>query len=102
MAILATKRRGLVTSRCAASGSSRSFQRLASMYSSSGSNIGNLRISWRYRVRFPSPDRDGAERLAILTYDAPIGCQIAERRNQPGDPCGTTPQLTARPETLLR
>ena len=35
----------LVTSRCAASGSACSFQRLASMYSCSGSSIGNLRIS---------------------------------------------------------
>ena len=37
----------LVTRRWAASGSSASFQALASMYSSSGSSIGNLRISWR-------------------------------------------------------
>ena len=35
----------LVTSLCAASGSSCSFQALASMYSCSGSSIGNLRIS---------------------------------------------------------
>src|SRR5260370_27799594 len=64
--MLATRRRWLVTSRCAASEYSRSFQLLASMYSSSGSSIGNLRISWRYRVRFPSPERDGTESVAIL------------------------------------
>src|SRR6516165_7594279 len=65
MAILATSRRWLVTSRCAASGSSCSFQRFASMYSCSGSSIGNLRISCRYRVRFPSEEREGTERVAI-------------------------------------
>ncbi len=37
----------LVTSRCAASRSPCSRQRLASMYSSSGSSIGNVRISAR-------------------------------------------------------
>src|SRR5919112_1556857 len=65
MAILATRRRWLVTSRCAASESSCSFQRFASMYSSSGSSIGNLRISWRYRVRLPSPEMDGTDSVAI-------------------------------------
>src|SRR5512147_1962058 len=54
MAILATRRRWLVTRRCAASTSPCSRQRLASMYSSSGSSSGNFRISWRYRVRLPS------------------------------------------------
>src|SRR6516164_1606137 len=65
MAILATSRKWLVTSRCAASGSACSFQRLASMYSCSGSSIGNLRISWRYRVKFPSEETEGTERVAI-------------------------------------
>src|ERR1043166_3055568 len=49
MAILATRRRWLVTSWRAASESSCSRQRLASMYSCSGSRSGNFRISERYR-----------------------------------------------------
>src|SRR5438046_251614 len=56
MAILATRRRWLVTRRWAASGSSCSCQRLASMNSSSFASIGNLRISDRYRLRPPSGD----------------------------------------------
>src|SRR6187455_2950654 len=54
MAILATRRRWLVTSLCAASRSPCSRQLLASMYSCCGSNIGNRRISSRYRDRPPS------------------------------------------------
>src|SRR3954469_17606303 len=56
MAILATRRRWLVTRRWAASGSSCSCQRLASMNSSSFASMGNLRISDRYRLRPPSGD----------------------------------------------
>ena len=47
MAILATRRKWEVTSLCAASRSPCSFQRLASMNSSSGCSIGNWRISCR-------------------------------------------------------
>src|SRR3954471_23702121 len=68
MAILATSRRWLVTSWCAASRSSCSRQRLANMYSSCGSSIGNLRISARYLERPDSPLRTGKLRLrAILS-----------------------------------
>src|SRR5262249_7143714 len=59
IAILATRRRWLVTSLCAASRSPCSRQLLASMYSSCGSNIGNRRISSKYRDRPVSADRIG-------------------------------------------
>src|SRR6516165_644175 len=90
MAILATSRRWLVTSRCAASGSSCSFQRFASMYSCSGSSIGNLRISCRYRVRFPSEEREGTERVAIDDHCSKLG--IDERLRRHLDP---SPEDTA-------
>src|ERR1700722_13004227 len=51
MAILATRRKWLLMSRCAASLSPCSRQRLASLYSSCGSSMGNRRILLRYRVR---------------------------------------------------
>src|SRR3569623_169967 len=66
MAILATSRRWLVTSRCAASGSSCSCQRLASMNSSSLASIGNLRISDRYRLRPPSGDMTARALAAMV------------------------------------
>src|SRR4029077_17505655 len=55
MAILATRRRWLVTSLWAAARSPCSRQRLASIYSSCGSSMGNRWISARYRVRLESP-----------------------------------------------
>src|SRR5689334_7444924 len=66
MAILATRRRWLVTSRCAASGSWCSCQRLASMNSSSLASIGNLRISDRYRLRPPSGDITASALAAMV------------------------------------
>src|SRR3981081_708299 len=51
MAILATRRRWLVMSFCAASRSPCSRQRLASMYSSCGSSIGKRLISSTQPVR---------------------------------------------------
>src|SRR5689334_16084303 len=72
MAILATRRKWLVTSLCAALLSPCSRQRLASMNSSCGSSRGNLRISWRYRLRLPSGVRDDgrAGRLAVAALIA--------------------------------
>src|SRR5258706_7893953 len=66
MAILATRRRWLVTSRCAASVSWCSCQRLASMNSSSLASIGNLRISDRYRLRPPSGDITASALAAMV------------------------------------
>ena len=64
MAILAASRRCEVTSLCAASRSPWSTHALASMNSSSGSSIGNFRISERYRL---SPcSGDGAGRDAYV------------------------------------
>src|SRR5215207_1682574 len=71
MAILATRRRWLVTSLCAASRSPCSRQRLASRYSSCRSSIGNRWISTRYGVRLDSVaarqtiDLDGTDRNRI-------------------------------------
>src|SRR5437879_4704567 len=67
MAILATRRRWLVTRRWGAWGSSGSCQRLASMNSSSLASIGNLRISERYRLRPPSGDIT-ARALAAMVF----------------------------------
>src|SRR5262249_11510236 len=67
MAILATSRKWLVTSLCAASRSPCSRQRLASMNSSCGSSIGNRRISSRYRVRPVSPDKMGSAAVWAMT-----------------------------------
>src|SRR5829696_1521492 len=72
MAILATRRRCEVTSRCAASESPCSRQRLASMYSSLGSSIGNLRISSRYRDRPPSLASTGSAADAIILSFGPL------------------------------
>src|SRR5262245_13029430 len=72
MAILATSRKWLVTSLCAASRSPCSRQRFASMYSSSGSSIGNRRISSRYLVRPVSPERTG--KAAVWAMTAPFPC----------------------------
>src|SRR5579863_2339186 len=69
MAILATSRKWLVTSRCAASRSPCSRQRFASMNSSCGSSIGNRLISSRYRVRPVSPDKMG--KAAVWAISAP-------------------------------
>src|SRR5579863_3841474 len=69
MAILATSRKWLVTSRCAASRSPCSRQRFASMNSSCGSSIGNRLISSRYRVRPVSPDKMG--KAAVWAMVAP-------------------------------
>src|SRR5260370_16594696 len=72
MGILATRRKWVVTRRWGASGSSCSRQRLASMYSSSGASIGNLRISRRYRPRFPSVEMLGrAEVVAMALRSLP-------------------------------
>ena len=78
MAILATRRRWLFTRRRAASGSSCSRQRLASMYSSCGSRSGNFRISVRYLESPPSPGEPARPRLLITLapfrladFDAP-------------------------------
>src|SRR6516165_6061465 len=69
MAILATRRRWLVTNLCAASRSPCSRQRLASMNSSCGSSMGNRLISSRYRVR---PDSaDGIDKAALWAITAP-------------------------------
>src|SRR5215470_4498333 len=76
MAILATRRRWLVTRRWAASGSSCSCQRLASMNSSSLASIGNLRISDRYRLSPPSGDITASALAAMLhplTYSRTLG-----------------------------
>src|SRR5580704_18148313 len=87
IAILATRRRWLVTRRCAACGSSCSFQRLASMYSSSGSSIGNLRISCRYRVRLPSEETDGTERAIDGLYSVMgAGVLVGDITSAAGDP----------------
>src|SRR5579863_6978352 len=67
MAILATRRRWLVTSRRAASGSPCSFRRLANMNSSSGVRSGNLRISLKYRESPASLERAGRPRLLMLS-----------------------------------
>src|SRR6202790_5818164 len=78
MAILATSRRWLVTSLCAASRSSFSAQRLASMYSCWGSSIGNLRISARYRERPDSPLRTG--NVAVRAISAPSSGSAPRQR----------------------
>src|SRR5215831_10724818 len=67
MAILATRRRWLVTSWWAASVSPCSCQLLASMNSWSLASIGNLRISDRYRLRPPSGDMT-ASAFAAMVY----------------------------------
>src|SRR5262245_48428533 len=72
MAILATRRRWLVTSLCAASRSSCSRQRLASMYSSCGSSIGNLRISERYRESPDSAVRIGSAAVRAIDVRPPF------------------------------
>src|SRR4051795_11929447 len=82
MAILATRRRCEVTSLWAASESPCSRQRLASMNSSLGSSIGNLRISSRYRDRPPSLASTGSAADAILFSS--IGS--LKRRALGGDP----------------
>src|SRR5713101_5418079 len=83
MAILATRRRWLVTSRWAASGSSCSRHRLASMYSSSGASIGNLRISRRYLPWFPSVEllgRAGVLAIGSQFLAAAAAARTAETR----------------------
>src|ERR1700722_13488643 len=72
MAILATSRKWLVTSPCAASRSPCSRQLLASMYSSCGSSIGNRLISSRFLGRPVSPDRTG--KAAVWAMTAPFPC----------------------------
>src|SRR5215475_11905587 len=72
MAILATKRKWLVTSLCAATRSPCSRQRLASIYSSCGSSIGNRRISSRYRDKPDSAVMIG--RVADWAIIAPSLC----------------------------
>src|SRR5438132_862023 len=75
MAILATSLRWLVTSFCAASRSSCSRQRLASMYSCWGSSIGNLRISARYLDSPDSPLRTGSVAVRAMQRLASKGRQ---------------------------
>src|ERR1700751_724733 len=79
MAILATSRRWLVTSLCAASGSSCCCQRLASMNSSSFASMGNFRISERYRLRPPSGDIT-ASVFAAMDYPLKINRHRAVAR----------------------
>src|SRR4029077_12239362 len=67
MAILATRRRWLVTSLCAEFSLPCSRQRFASMNSSCGSSIGNRLISSRYRVRPVSPDKMGNAGVWAMT-----------------------------------
>src|SRR3954466_7976167 len=87
MAILATRRRWLVTRRWAASGSSCSCQRLASMNSSSFASMGNLRISDRYRLRPPSGDMT---LRALAAIDSPLFLDVRagapSARNGPSAP----------------
>src|SRR4051795_8568693 len=85
MAILATSLRWLVTRACAASRSSCSRQRLANMYSSCGSSIGNLRISARYLERPDSPLRTGqlavrAILSALQWFRSPTAADPADGR----------------------
>src|SRR5215471_21551191 len=92
MAILATRRRWLVTRRCAASRSPCSRQLLASIYSSCGSSIGNRRISSKYRDRPVSADRIG--KAAARAMVAPF------RRLPPfGGPFRITPPPEPATET---
>src|SRR5215218_3868645 len=84
MAILATSRRWLVTSRCAASRSPCSRQLLASIYSSCGSSIGNRRISSRYRARPDSAVRTGkvaARAISALSTLKPPAWRATCRRS---------------------
>src|SRR5580704_9533896 len=77
MAIFATRRKWLVTSRCAASRSPCSRQRLASMYSSCASSMGNRRILWRYRLRPDSAVSIGETAVWAMTMSP---CLPADRR----------------------
>src|SRR6476660_7672264 len=72
MAIFATRRKCEVTRRWAASESSCSRQRLASMYSSCGWSMGNLRISSRYRDSPPSAAIIGSAEAILFLLLAPL------------------------------
>src|SRR5581483_8112419 len=91
MAILATRRKWLVTSLCAASRSLCSRQRLASMNSSCGSSIGNRLISSRYRESPVSPDKMGSAAVwAILAPSLFVpprcGGRMGRRSDEPAAP----------------
>src|ERR1700730_5486962 len=94
MAILATRRKWLVTSRWAASRSPYSRQFLASMYSSCGSSMGNRRISLIYRARPDSAVRVGKAAAYDMTvppgYNPLIGRHYMRGRSFA---CRVTPEL---------
>src|SRR5215467_13681744 len=112
MAILATRRRWLVTSLWAATRSPCSRQRLASIYSSCGSSIGNRRISSRYRDRPDSAVMIG--KVAAWAMTAP-SLMLCPRHRQAETPdrfhragwgrelyrSGTSGNLL-RPRTIMR
>src|SRR5712671_6158887 len=102
MAILATRRRWLVTSRCAASRSPCSRQRLASIYSSCGSSIGNRRISSRYRPRPDSAVMIG--KIADWAMTAPSSCsapEIGRQRPQTASSSRSEPEIYVGPHPSL-
>ena len=86
IAAFATRRRWLVTSLAAASGSPCSLKRLASIYSSSGERIGNFLISARYRFSPSSPAGAGItaflSAMSVMALHA-ITCLAGEPCRRP-------------------